>query len=153
LNVGAAHGREIASMARSYPRGKLRRLRSTAHANNRGMSVLELRIPPVLVTVIFAALIWLVSRITPGIDLPATLRIACLLLFASAGAVIGLSGVVAFKKARTTVNPFTPEASALLVDSGVFRFTRNPMYLALLLGLSGWAVFLDNMYSLALTAA
>jgi protein-S-isoprenylcysteine O-methyltransferase Ste14 len=111
-----------------------------------------LKIPPVLVSVIFAALMWLVSRSTPGIDLPATLRVVCLVLFATAGAVIGLSAVVSFKKAQTTVNPLTLEACSSLVDSGMFRFTRNPMYLALLLGLAGWALFLGNVYSLALTA-
>jgi protein-S-isoprenylcysteine O-methyltransferase Ste14 len=116
------------------------------------MPALVLKIPPVLLSVIFAALMWLVSRFTPGIDLPATLRIACLLLFASAGAVIGLSGVIAFKKAQTTVNPLKPENCSSLVDSGVFRLTRNPMYLALLLGLAGWALFLGNVYSLAMTA-
>ena len=38
----------------------------------------------------------------------------------------------------------------MLVDSGVYRFTRNPMYLALLFGLAGWALFLGNVYSLTL---
>jgi protein-S-isoprenylcysteine O-methyltransferase Ste14 len=116
------------------------------------VSGLELKVPPVLVTVIFAALMWLISRLAPGITLSATLRVACLLLFAAAGAFIGMSAVTSFRKAQTTVNPLTPEACSSLVDSGVFRFSRNPMYLALLLSLAGWAWFLGNLYSLALTA-
>lgn len=114
------------------------------------MSWLELKIPPVLVTVVFAALMWLISRLTPGVTLPATLKLTCLLVFAAAGAFIGLSAVVSFRKAQTTVNPLTPEACSSLVDSGVFKFSRNPMYLALLFALAAWALFLGNIYSLAL---
>ena len=113
---------------------------------------LELKIPPVLLTLIFGALMWLVSLIVPGSTLPATLRIACLLAFAAAGAFVGLYAVISFRKAQTTVNPLKPHACSSLVDSGVFRFTRNPMYLALVLALVGWALFLGNIYSLALTA-
>jgi len=126
-------------------------LRCSVPTDDHDMSALELRIPPLLVTVIFATLMWLVSRISPEIALPATARMACLLLFTAAGVMLGLGAIAAFRKARTTVNPFTPEASSALVDRGVFRFTRNPMYLALLFALAAWAVFLDNVYSLALT--
>jgi protein-S-isoprenylcysteine O-methyltransferase Ste14 len=103
------------------------------------------------VTVVFAALMWLISRLAPGITLPATLRFTCLFVFTAAGVFIGLIAVVSFRKAQTTVNPLTPEACSSLVDSGIFRFSRNPMYLALLSALAGWALFLGNMYSLALT--
>jgi protein-S-isoprenylcysteine O-methyltransferase Ste14 len=113
---------------------------------------LELKIPPVLLTLIFGALMWLVSRMVPGSILSAPLRVACLLAFSAAGAFVGLHAVISFRKAQTTVNPLNPHACTSLVESGIFRFTRNPMYLALVLALAGWALFLGNIYSLALIA-
>ena len=58
-----------------------------------------------------------------------------------------------FKKAHTTVNPLNPEACSTLVDTGIYRYSRNPMYLALLLALAGWGIFLGNFYALVLTIA
>ncbi|MGO2387344.1 MAG: methyltransferase family protein, partial [Psychrobacter sp.] len=54
-------------------------------------------------------------------------------------------GVAQFKKAQTTVNPHTPEKSTNLVTSGIYRYTRNPMYLGLVLVLLGWAFYLSHL--------
>jgi protein-S-isoprenylcysteine O-methyltransferase Ste14 len=114
------------------------------------MFALELKIPPVAVTVLFAVLMWLLTRVTPGFELPAALRLPALAAFFAAGAVAGLAAVWSFRRARTTVNPLSPHASAVLVTSGVYRFSRNPMYLALLLALAGWGLFLANAFALLL---
>jgi protein-S-isoprenylcysteine O-methyltransferase Ste14 len=115
-------------------------------------ATLELKIPPVLLTVLFAGMMWLVSRFTPGVTTPPELRITAVLVFAVAGSFIGLAAVVSFRRAKTTVNPMTPEASSSLVEGGIFKLSRNPMYLALLLALIAWGFHLGNLYSLALTA-
>ena len=112
------------------------------------MSALELKIPPVLVTVLFALLMWLVSRLTPAIPISPELKITFLLLFTGLGAYVGLAAVASFRKANTTVNPLTPESISSLVVSGIFRLSRNPMYLALLLALTGWGLYLANIFSL-----
>lgn len=116
------------------------------------MSALELKIPPVLLTAMFAALMWLISHVTPSVNLLSAFRIASLLLFAAVAAFVGLAGVAAFRKAGTTVNPLSPDTSTSLVDKGIFTRTRNPMYLALLLALTGWGIFLANLFSLVLAA-
>jgi protein-S-isoprenylcysteine O-methyltransferase Ste14 len=59
-----------------------------------------------------------------------------------------MSGVLTFRRAKTTVNPTTPAAASALVRTGVFRFTRNPMYLGLLLCLVAWAIFLSSVLAL-----
>ena len=115
-------------------------------------AALELKIPPVLLTVLFAGMMWLLSRATPGIAMPAEPRVTAVLVFAVAGIFIGLAAVVSFRKAKTTVNPMTPKASSSLVKSGIFKLSRNPMYLALLSALIAWGLHLGNFYSLALTA-
>jgi len=111
---------------------------------------LELKIPPVLLTLIFAALMWALYRITPGFPIPQLLKNLLPALLGVAALAVGSAGVQSFRRAKTTVNPMTPDACSSLVISGIFRFTRNPMYVALLLFLIAWGIFLANIYSLAL---
>jgi protein-S-isoprenylcysteine O-methyltransferase Ste14 len=104
----------------------------------------ELKIPPVVLVIITAVLMWLVSRVGPAFGLLLPARRALAFGLVVAGAVISALGVVSFRRAGTTVNPSKPETAGSLVVSGIYRRTRNPMYLGFLLGLAGWAVFLSN---------
>lgn len=116
------------------------------------MSGLELKIPPVLITLVFALLMWVVSLSYPGVPVPAWIKyLLCAITFA-AGAFFSIAGVVSFRQARTSVNPLSPGACSSLVTSGVYRRTRNPMYVGFLFFLFAFAAFLFNLYSLALTA-
>ena len=63
---------------------------------------------------------------------------------AAAGVGLGLAGVAAFRRMRTTVDPTRPDQATALVTSGMFRWSRNPMYLGFLLILIGWGVVLNN---------
>jgi protein-S-isoprenylcysteine O-methyltransferase Ste14 len=108
------------------------------------MNALELKIPPVAVGLIVALLMWLTSLAAPAFGFIFPGRFPCstgLVLF---GAAISISGVVSFRRAKTTVNPTTPAAASTLVVSGIYNFTRNPMYLGFLIALLGWGVFLSN---------
>ena len=49
------------------------------------------------------------------------------------GLALGLAGARAFHRAQTTVNPLVPESASSLVTDGVYRYSRNPMYLGFLL--------------------
>lgn len=117
------------------------------------MRKLELRIPPVAIGLILAALMWLAGRFLPWSGLPLPGRSAIAIGLASAGALVAIAGVVSFRRARTTVNPFQPAAASQLVVSGIYRWTRNPMYLGMLLLLVGWGVFLASLPALAIAAA
>jgi protein-S-isoprenylcysteine O-methyltransferase Ste14 len=96
---------------------------------------------------ISAALMWLGAWSVPrlGFPLPGRPFTAC--GAALSGALISILGVVAFRRARTTVNPMKPESSSSLVVAGIYRATRNPMYLGFLLMLLGWAAYLSNALS------
>jgi len=63
----------------------------------------------------------------------------------SAAALVAVAGVVEFRRAKTTVNPLKLDKSTQLVASGIYRFTRNPMYLGMLLILVGWAIHLQHI--------
>ena len=60
-----------------------------------------------------------------------------------AGFLTGITGVVTFRKAHTTIDPITPRASSL-VTWGVYSVSRNPMYLGGLIMLLGWGLFVSN---------
>jgi protein-S-isoprenylcysteine O-methyltransferase Ste14 len=116
------------------------------------MHYLELRIPPVVLALLFgAAMASLAYAVPASVSIPATLPIAGALVFT--GASVALAGVGAFRRQKTTVNPFTPERSSSLVATGIYRFSRNPMYLGLLLALVGWSVYLANWVSALLLPA
>src|SRR5688572_5528901 len=108
------------------------------------MRWLELRFPPLLVLVAFAAVMFGVSRISPSLTFPLPGGVALPLAFVVLGASVALTGVVAFRRHATTVNPLTPDASSSLVSTGVYRLSRNPMYLGFLAVLVGWAFYLSN---------
>jgi protein-S-isoprenylcysteine O-methyltransferase Ste14 len=87
---------------------------------------------------------WLASWALPAFAFAIPGRKFISLGMAVAGVVISGSGVLSFRRARTTVNPLKPESATVLVKSGIYLLTRNPMYLGLLVILLGWAVFLAN---------
>jgi protein-S-isoprenylcysteine O-methyltransferase Ste14 len=117
------------------------------------MSSLELKIPPPLVALFFALCMWLASSLVAPLELPFVLRVGAALMLAAVGVVVSTSGVVAFRRARTTIDPTNPMATSALVIGGIYRITRNPMYLGLLMGLLGWAAFLANPLALLLVPA
>jgi protein-S-isoprenylcysteine O-methyltransferase Ste14 len=113
---------------------------------------LELKIPPVLLTMIFVLLIWVIARQLPLVFIPAGIRLVLAAGLLIAGACVALAAVVSFRRAKTTLNPMLPGNCSCLVTSGIFGITRNPMYLGLFLLLLAWALFLSSLYSLAVCA-
>jgi len=108
------------------------------------MRVLELKVPPPIVVLVTAVLMWLVSLSLPLFAFVFPARDALGIGLVAAGFSIGILGVVTFRRAKTTVNPTKPQSSSSLVSWGVYRVTRNPMYLGGLLMLIGWAIFLSK---------
>lgn len=66
-------------------------------------------------------------------------------LFVLTGLTIACLGLATFKEAKTTPNPMNPNLASHLVTHGIYRFSRNPMYLGVLLILTGWCLFLQNL--------
>jgi protein-S-isoprenylcysteine O-methyltransferase Ste14 len=119
----------------------------TMHDGPNGASVellrrLETKVPPPLVALVIVAGMWLLAWVTPVVPLAVFARVPIACVLAAGGLAFGLAGSLAFRRAGTTVNPLKPERASQLVDSGVYRITRNPMYLGLLLALIGLAVYL-----------
>ncbi|WP_417568167.1 methyltransferase family protein [Marinobacter sp.] len=111
------------------------------------MNALELKVPPLLLVILFGVAMWVVSRLLPAgyFAIPARLWLSAAVL--AVGACIALLGVLEFRTAGTTVDPRTPHQSDSLVVQGVYRYTRNPMYLGFLLMLVAWALFLGSVFA------
>jgi len=106
------------------------------------MSWLEHRIPPPVVLIVVGAAMWVVSRFDAAVAIDTVPRIAVALGWVVTGVAFAVSGARAFRSAGTTINPMHPDQATSLVTGGVFRYSRNPMYVGLTAILIGWAVFL-----------
>jgi protein-S-isoprenylcysteine O-methyltransferase Ste14 len=111
------------------------------------MNSLELRVPPPLVALALGIAMWGVSRVTFSPVAGGFPNTAIAAAIALLGGAVSVAGVISFLRARTTVNPHRPENASFLVRGGIYRVTRNPMYLGLALVLAAWAVFLLNPWS------
>ncbi len=109
------------------------------------MSKLELKVIPVVVFAIAGLLMWLLATLFTALDFNFMLRRPLVGFLIVTGLLLGFAGVFAFKLKHTTVNPSEPEKATHLVTSGVFQFTRNPMYLGLLLLLIAWGFVVQNV--------
>jgi len=115
------------------------------------MHTLELKIPPPLVMVISGLLAFFISG-RSGTFLMEQVNsgdfvgnVLWPLIFLALGIAIAVSGVREFARHNTTINPLNPNQSSSVVNSGIFRLSRNPMYLGMLLVLIAWADYLDNL--------
>jgi protein-S-isoprenylcysteine O-methyltransferase Ste14 len=93
--------------------------------------MLKNKIPPPIVTLVFAALIYFSSKWSPNIVFSGQNLISLFLM--TVGLIVLLIAISAFIKLKTTINPLKPEAASSLVTTGIFRISRNPMYLGMLL--------------------
>ena len=110
------------------------------------MRALELKIPPPVVGALVAALMWGLATLPPSLPLPGGVRVALAGILAAVGIAFDLSGLIAFRRARTTVNPLRPERASALVTGGIYRVTRNPMYVGMAFLLTAWAVYLSALW-------
>ncbi|MEE4377411.1 MAG: isoprenylcysteine carboxylmethyltransferase family protein [Candidatus Competibacteraceae bacterium] len=111
------------------------------------MQSLELKIPPPIVAAIVALIMWGVSRFPPSVEVPELVRHILIFVLAATGLGFDFSGLIVFRRAKTTVNPMTPHSASSMITSGVYRVTRNPMYVGLFFLMCAWAVYLSSPWA------
>jgi protein-S-isoprenylcysteine O-methyltransferase Ste14 len=109
---------------------------------------LETRIPPPIVAALICAAMWWLSPASPMLHVPASVRVVAALAIALVGGMVAMGAGIRFRRANTTVNPLKPQAASALVTTGIYRYTRNPMYLGLLFLLVAWAALLSSPFAL-----
>lgn len=117
------------------------------------MSALELKIPPLLLAFLFGVLMAGLAWTTPDLGIPLPWRLWNAGILAVLGFAIALAGVISFRRARTTVNPLNPNTSSTLVNSGIYQYSRNPMYVGFMCWIVAWGIFLDSPFALLLAMA
>jgi len=113
------------------------------------MPSLDHKIPPPVVGVLVAAAMWGVSAMGPQFSIAPEARYAAVAVLVAAGVAFDILGLVAFRASRTSINPLRPERASALVTRGVYRVTRNPMYVGMGFLLLAWAVYLCALLSFA----
>ncbi len=109
------------------------------------MKILNLKIPPIIVWILTALLMWASSLVLPQSNWNLLIRLMLCIFFVVFGGVITLIGVLQFHKTKTTLNPTSPNHTKKLVCDGIYKYTRNPMYLGFTFMLIGGACFLGKI--------
>ncbi len=113
---------------------------------------MKLKIPPLFVTLAFAGSMYLLAKFLPVGYFDFFGRHYLIIGLLSAANCLLAVALFQFWRKKTTHNPMAPQKSSVLVTNGVYRFTRNPMYLALLLLLLAWGLWLGNAFNTLLAA-
>jgi protein-S-isoprenylcysteine O-methyltransferase Ste14 len=92
---------------------------------------LNTKIPPPIVTATFGLIIYFSKSFSPVYSFENSNMISVIFLLFGLG--IFSAAVQSFKKHKTTINPLSPDKASSLVNSGIFSYSRNPMYLGMLL--------------------
>lgn len=112
-----------------------------------------LRIPPLALTFLAGVGAWATAKVLPALRFESANLDVVAAGLGLLGVGCSLLGVISFRRARTTVNPLKPGAASALVVSGVYRFTRNPMYLGFLCLLLGEIACLGSPVALLAASA
>lgn len=112
------------------------------------MKKFELLIPPPIISVIVMIIQYAMYKLFPicsfywvGNNIVSTVLILI-------GLSLAVTGIITFKKHSTTTKPTQPELSSKIVSSGVYKISRNPMYLGILFGLLGIGFYFGNIISI-----
>ena len=105
---------------------------------------LELKIPPPVIVGVGGLLNWFATHWATDLFSPPWLLIAALIVVSG---VFGVAAVLGCLRCKTTVHPWSPDETSVLVTQGVFRLSRNPMYLALLLLLLAYYLYQPTWFS------
>lgn len=112
------------------------------------MNALETRVPPPLVGLLMGTVAWLASTAFAPTTLPFPVRLTAAVAFVVLGFVLAGAGARAVSRAKSTLNPVKPETATALVTSGIYRYTRNPMYLGMAACLLAWSAWLGTLAGL-----
>ncbi|MGB1158129.1 MAG: methyltransferase family protein [Porticoccaceae bacterium] len=109
---------------------------------------LKNKVPPPLITLFFGGLIYYTSALLPSVTFGWQGLLALIILVVALGIIV--MAVATFRQLQTTVNPLLPKSASALATSGIFSYSRNPMYLGMLLILIALSVYTGALASVLL---
>ena len=111
-------------------------------------SPLDARIPPPVMTLVTGIAMAAASWLVPATALPIAIRIGALVIALLIAGVFGGRAFRAFASAGTTINPVAINTASSLVTTGIYRVSRNPMYVSLTALLVALSLGLSNLWLL-----
>ena len=108
---------------------------------------MRLVIPPPVQGVIAAILMWAIAKFVPALNTPFNGSLNLALVVGAFGLAMEFVALFMFLRAKTTVSPLSPQKTETLVVNGLYKYSRNPMYLGLAFLLIAYAIWLSNPLS------
>jgi len=113
---------------------------------------MKLKIPPICIFLIFAGSMFLLAKYSPVGYFDFFGRDYLVVSLCSVALLIGLISLFQFFRSRTSIDPLVPSTASRLVTGGLYQYSRNPMYLSMLLFLLAWGLYLGNAFNTLLAA-
>ena len=107
---------------------------------------MKTKIPPPIIALMCITINYLSTHFINPFKFPNIEIIGVFILLA--GLVTAFLGYLLFKKYKTTVNPINPEETTILVTTGIFSITRNPMYLGLFFVICSTVLFFGSWFGI-----
>ncbi|EIG24388.1 methyltransferase family protein [Haemophilus paraphrohaemolyticus] len=104
---------------------------------------MKTKIPPPVICLICMTIMYCLPTI---LSFPKATWLVLMLVGLSA--IIGIASVISFHLAKTTISPLHPNQTSHIVQTGIYRFSRNPMYLSIAIFLVAFAIYLENATAL-----
>ncbi|WP_209399890.1 isoprenylcysteine carboxylmethyltransferase family protein [Pseudozobellia sp. WGM2] len=114
---------------------------------------MKLKIPPVVIVLIFALIMFLLSEFLPFGYFDFFGRNYLILALLGSAFLLSVLALIHFFRSKTSIDPRNPTKTTKLVTNGLFAYSRNPMYLAMLMVLLAWGIWLGNAFNTLLAAA
>lgn len=111
------------------------------------LELLTLKIPPLVQLLVVALVMWLAARFLDTGETYSTWQGLLFILLLAAGVTIICVAMITLYKMGTTIDPRDPSQTSTLVSVGIFSYSRNPIYLGLLLILIAWNIHLYSFYA------
>ncbi|WP_420548371.1 methyltransferase family protein [Curvivirga sp.] len=112
------------------------------------MTWLQLKFPPPLVALVFLIHLGLVAYLYPDTIFSFPYQSYIAVIIGLIGLALGITASIEFRKVKTAVNPRKPELAQSLVTNGIFKYSRNPMYLGLVIIICAAVIFAGNFITL-----
>lgn len=111
---------------------------------------MQRRLPPPVIALLTAAGMYLLAWVFPPVQPVPVIQHGLAGAIAACALLLDISAILSFRRHRTTVNPLRPEQARLVIRSGVYSLSRNPMYLGMLLWLFAFGCWLGSTWSFPL---
>ncbi|MEC3966918.1 isoprenylcysteine carboxylmethyltransferase family protein [Flagellimonas halotolerans] len=113
---------------------------------------MKMKVPPALVMLVFGGLMYVLDKFLPIGEFEFFGKQELAMFLSGLGVLVILISVIQFFITKTTVDPLNPKKTSKLVTNGIYKFTRNPMYLGMLLFLLAFGLKLGNAFNTLIAA-